>query len=168
MEEYLGRKAQTPGDAILMSVFLLALAIGGLFAFYMSKELFNSFGGTELNSTVTAPVYEKALAVNDMWDYIIFAVFIGFALGVIILGYFIDVQSIFMPIYIVGLLVGVCVSFIMSYIWTQLISSVPAELSTISTNSFPITNVLMTNLPLFFTCVGVLGMIATYAKVNPQ
>lgn len=163
MAKQMNKKSQTPMDAILFAIFLFALAIGALFATHVFGQVFTGLENSTMNSSVTYPVFEKGRAVSNMWDFILLSVFIGFALAVVILGYFIDVHSIFMPIYIIGLIIGVVLSFILSYVWQQIIAVAPLSTTVLS---IPITNNLLTNLPLYFTIIGALGMIATYAKVN--
>lgn len=165
MENIMNKKSQTPQDAIMAIVFLAGIAIAGLLAFYMFGQVFDQIGTTALNNTATINTLEKGRAVNTYWDFIILALFVGFALSVVIIGYFIDVHTIFMPIYIIGLIIGVVIAFIMKYVWEQITAVAPLSTSVLS---FPIMNHIIGNLPVYFTIIGALGMIATYAKASPE
>lgn len=170
MERVLGKKAQHPGDAIMAIVFLLILTIGGVIAFYAFDQVFDSFATVSFINGTTHPqanasinaVFTAGRNVNNYWDYLIFFVFIGMAIAMLVLGYFIDVHSIFMPFYIVAIIIGVVVSFILGYVWEQLADT--SLFSSVVTDNFKITNHLLTNLGLYFTILAVLSFIAVYAK----
>jgi len=160
----LNKKGQSLDDGIFMVVFLLFLAIaGGIVAYFMPTVYNNMRAIPAINQSQPAlDAMEKAEAINSKWDYLIVAVLVGFAIAVIITGYFIPVSSLFMVLYILGLLIGVPVAVIMQYVFEQF--SGTALLSSTFTTSFPITTVIFSHLPLFYICVSVLGFVATYAK----
>jgi hypothetical protein len=102
--------------------------------------------------------------VNAMWDYIILFILIGAAIVMIIMGYFIDTQSVFMPIYILGLVIGVVLSIIFQNVWTAFAHSTTFETTVIA--SFPICDLIFQNFAIYFTIIGAMSMIATYAKTR--
>lgn len=102
--------------------------------------------------------------VNAMWDYIILFILIGAAIIMIITGYFIDTHSVFMPIYILGLVIGVILSIIFQNVWTSFAHSVTFE--TLVLANFQITDLIFSNIAIYFTIIGAISMIATYAKTR--
>lgn len=167
MGNNINKKGQTPAGVVLTVVILFGLAIAGLVTFFIMKESMTAIIEVpQINQSLgAADALQAAIDINENWDYIILFAFIATAIGLIILGYFIDVHTVFLPFYIIALIIGVVLSGVLSYVWENVYS-----ISTFSTvtGNFPITNHLMTNLMIYFTIMGVLSMIATYAKVRSQ
>ena len=101
---------------------------------------------------------------NALWDYVILVVFIGFGIAMMISGYFVDVHTIFFPIYILVLLIGTMIAGILNYVWIQIADS--GTFTLVTSTSFPITSHLMAYLTLYYTIIGALALIATYAKTR--
>jgi len=162
------RKGQTPSDVILGIVIIVMLAIGAIASTYMYDRFYErTINESAFNaSNYSRYAFQQGQAVNDMWDYVILFLFLGFGLALVIIGYFIDVNSIFFPLFIIGLIVGVIVAAIMGYVWEQVADS--ATFSAVKTEKFPITDHLMVNLALYFTVLGAMSMIATYAKTRNE
>ena len=83
-------------------------------------------------------------------------------MSLMILGYFLDTSSIFVPFFILMLVIGVLIAGIVSYVWEQF--SVDSTLSTTISSKFRITNHLLSNFTVYFTVIGAMAMIALYAK----
>ena len=160
------KKAQSGLDTILAIAAIFGLALFSIILTYSYGAFMDGARASETfnQSPQAIAAMEAVEDVNDMWDYVILVVFIGFALAMVILGYFLDVNSVFLPFFIIVLMVGLLIAGVLSYTWDKI-----ADISiftTIKTASFPITNHLMTNLALYYTIIGVLAMIATYAKTR--
>lgn len=166
----MNKKSQSPGDAIYVIIMLVILAIGGLVAYKAFGDVFTSLKANPvLNATPSAvEAFDAGSQLNDMWDYVILFVFIGLTIGLLIAGYFIDAHSVFFPIFIIGMIGGAVLSVILSYVWTQFSSSASIGLDLIATNNFPITDHLMNNLPIYFTIIAALSLVATYAKTRGE
>jgi len=160
------RKSQSGLDTIYAIASIFALGIFCLVCVYTYSQFVDTAKSTEVfNQTQQAiDAFEDVEDVQDMWDYVIVAIFIGFALAMVILGYFLDVSTVFFPFYIIILLVGVLLSAVLSYTWIQV--SDQAIFTAIKTASFPITNHILTNLPTYFIIIGALGLMVTYAKTR--
>lgn len=160
------KKGQAIEDLYLFIIFLFVLAVGGVIATYIINQWVDNVQNVPtLNQSAAAmEAFEDTQALQAKWDYVILAIMLGFAVAVVILGYFVDVHSIFLPLYIIALIVGVVVSYILQYVWEHI--STISQFTTITSTTFPITNHILTNFPLYFIIIGVLGMVATYAKEN--
>lgn len=167
MGKLLNKKAQTPGDVILLVVFLFALAIGAVVISYIMGIFTDEISQVEaLNSTEANAAFQSVNDLNNRWDYLILFLFVGVAIALMVIGYFIDVDSIFMVLYIIALVIAVVLASALTYVWENF-SSNSTFITTVS-NSFPITNHIITNLALYMTIMGALSMVATYAKVRGQ
>ena len=162
----MNKKGQSGADTILAIVSIFGLAIFCLILFYTYGAFMDSARASETfnQSTQAIEAMEAVEDANELWDYVILVIFIGFALAMVILGYFIDVNSVFLPFFIIVLLVGLLVAGVLSYSWDRIADS--AIFTAIKTGSFPITNHLMSNLALYYTIIGVLAMVVTYAKTR--
>lgn len=160
----LRKKAQNPGDAILAIAFLMMIAIGGLIATYAYNEFYDAaMEDPVLNaSQASRDAFAAGKTVNAKWDYLIFFMFIGLFLGMMVIAYFIDVHSIFMPFFILAMVIGVIIASVISYTWEQ-VSDV-TEFATIKANSFKVTNHLMNYLEIYFTIMAGMALLVTYAK----
>jgi len=165
MAGLLNKKAQTPEDIIYGIVIILMIGIGGLIASYAINEFTTTAGNfSALNNSATTAAFQDANNLNNYWDYIILVVLIAISIGVVVLGYFLDVHSVFLPLYIISMLIGVIVAGIGQYIWNQV--SDDLIFTTIKAAQFPITDHILTNLALYFTIIAAMGLVATYAKTG--
>jgi len=121
---------------------------------------------------LTPGVNESAGAVRALegtqrtilrFDYVVFGVFIGLTLSLIITGWFVAGNPIFSFIYFLVIVFAVAISAILSNVWQEMTSQV--TLNTLL-YSFPISNQLMVHLPLYTTIIGFIGLIVMFAKPN--
>jgi len=121
-------------------------------------------------SRVTGLMIESSRAVDaltisqdksSMWDYFAMAVFIGFAISIIVTGWFIGGNPLFMVIYFLVLAGGVVVTMVLSNVWESFST---ASVFGFATSPLPITNWLLSNLPIVLVIVGFLGMVAMFGK----
>jgi len=166
MGKVLNKRGQSIEDGFLMIIILFALAIGGLVATYSYNQLFDKFQATEAfnQSDEVMAAFEGGKEVNALWDYIILMVLIGFALTVVIIGFFVDVHSIFFPIFVIVMVLGVGVAMVIDHTWTQV--STQTTFGTLAQDSMPITNHILGNMPMYYVIISVLSMIALYAKTR--
>lgn len=166
MATYINKKAQNPGDLIMVAIFIFFIAIGGVIAAYTFGEVFTKLKAVPMfNATATQDVLTAGENVGTLWDYLILILFIGFTIGLLVLAYFIDVQSIFMPFFIIFIIIGVLLAWVFGYVWDVFFAQ--TAFSTVTTD-FPITDHILTNFGLYFTIMAVLSFIVTYAKSGEQ
>lgn len=158
----MNRKAQIQDVAMLMiTLFIIGfLAFIGVFVFGQIKDKLVS--SPAINETAVA--VESLENVNNragMMDYFGLAIFIGFALAIIITGWFIGGNPLFMIIYFLVLVVLVVVSMVLSNVWETFSQ---ASVFGYVTTPLPITNHLITYLPIYLVVVAFLGMVAMFGK----
>jgi len=150
-------------DIVLVGALVFMLGL----AFFASHFVINTMYDNMLNNTVlnqTAEVRQVLNAgktISNQMDYVTFAVFIGLVLGIVITAWFIGGNTLFTVFYFFVWIIAVFLSAIFSNTW-QTVSQASIFGGTIA--SFPITNNILTNLPIYITVVGFLGIIAMFAK----
>ena len=163
MEKPIKKIAQAPTDLILLIAFISFLAIMAIITTLVYSKVSEGFLSNSLlnQSQEQRDAFNLPNTVNAMWDYTLLAIMIGILLATLITAYFIDVHSIFMVLYIFGLVIGEVISAILSFIW-HTVSINPAINEVLYL--FPITDNILSNLPYYFAIIGVCGLILTYAK----
>ena len=99
--------------------------------------------------------------VTSRLDYVLLGTFIALTLGIIITGWFIGGMAIFMVIYIIIVILAVIFSSVLAYTWQEV--SV-ASVFGLTINAFPITNHIISWLPLYTAGIGFIGIIVMFAK----
>ncbi len=152
-------------DVIFIAVIIFAFAIVFTTIFYAGDQMITR----SLNSSVlgqynasNASLHAVQTKVLPRFDDIIFALFIGLILGLMITSWFIGGNPIFMAVYFIGIVVAVVVSSVLAYVWDMYITKTP--FNTFVVKSFPITNHLIHNFPYYIAIVGCLGMLVMFAK----
>ena len=150
-------------DVILVAVVL--------FTFGMAFFVINFVGNTmNTNLVAVATINESDAAVNafgsmadtvDRLDYVLFALFLGLVLALIVTAWFVGGYPIFMFIYFLVIVVGVVISAVLANVWESVTSEVVFG-ATIA--NFPITNNLISNLPIYVAVVGFIGIVVMFAK----
>jgi hypothetical protein len=158
------RKGQLSYDVAVTMVVLFTFAIVFIIAVFsynqVADRLINTSVINQSNQTVTVLQAHK-VTINRL-DYIFFILFIGLMLSIIIASFFIPANSIFAFIYFISLVVIVAVSSILRYAFEKITEN--GYFNTIATANLPITNNMMSNLPMYVTIVGFIAMVLLYAK----
>jgi hypothetical protein len=164
MGKPINKKAQTPQDMILLVVILFSIGLVCIFGYYIYAQI-NNYRSTipALNTTVIDTAMDKAQTGNANFDYVFLVLYIGLSLALVAAGWFIPTDTIFLWLYIIVLLIAVLIAGIFGYIWNVFAASGLPLYATI-TNTFPITNYILSNLTLFELFTAALAMIATFAK----
>lgn len=161
-------KMRTSYDVAVAMVVLFTFAIVFIIASFtynqVADAMLNSSQINTTNATVTALTAHKATI--DRLDYIFFVLFIALMLAIIISSFFIPANSIFAFVYFISLVVIVLTSSILRYTFEKITEN--GYFNTIATVNLPITNHLMSNLPLYITIVGFVAMVLLYAKPQQQ
>ena len=166
MERILKNKKAHGLDTILAIASIFGLALVCLIGVYTYSEFVShAKNATAINQTPQAiAAMEDMETVNEMWDYFILVVFIGFAIAMMVLGYFIDVHTVFFPLFVIVMLIGVLIASVLSYVWGYIAdTSIFIE---ITSSTFPITTHLMNNLIVYYIVIAGMALITTYAKTK--
>lgn len=163
MGTILKKKGQSGTDIIFMVAFLLMFSIAALVGKMAWTEMSTSMKSNEvINSSAPAiSAIEAADTANNLWDYVFLILFVGFTIGMVVLGYFIPARPAFVIMFILVLMLAVVLSGVMSNVWAGVYNNLVFQNS-----DMDITNHIMSNLMLYVTMVGALAMIATYSKTR--
>lgn len=150
-------------DVILIGVMVFALGLAFLAAHYAINNSIDRMVGSSVvnSSTDTVNALQATKTLTNRMDYVVFALFIGLSLALIITGYLIGGHPIFMIIYTFFIIIGVVIGAVLSNVF-ETISSHSTFLATVA--SFALTSHLMAYLPIYMAVVGFMGMIAMFAK----
>lgn len=162
----MNKKAQTPNDLFIVFGLIVFIAIGCLISFHIYGQFYNQIKITPVvnESSAAMAAFDSGNQVNNMLDYVILILIIGMFIVMMIIGYFIDTHTIFLPLFIIGLIIAVVFAIILQGVWDSFAHS--ATFNTYATLNMPITNFIMNNLAIFVTIIGCLSMIVTFAKTR--
>ena len=165
----MGKKAQSIPDLVLWVVVIGILGSAFVFLAFLNDRFETALlNTTVINSSAAArnvitSGYDK---INGKLDYVVFVIAIGMALGFIILGWFIPVESIFFVFYVIGATLGMPMAFIIQHFWIKFTGSLTMIATRVA--YFPITTHLMDNIGIYYTVVMGIALIVTYAKPGQQ
>jgi hypothetical protein len=150
-------------DIILAGVIIFIFAIGFFVVYSVSGTVTTKMlGMTQINQSAAAvSALQGSQRVSNQMDYVVFGVFIALVLGVIITGWFVGGNPIFMGIYFLVSVIAVVLSTVLANTW-ETVSQASIFGSTIT--HFPITNNIMLNLPLYIGIIGFVGLVVMFAK----
>ncbi len=145
---------------VITLFFIGVVSFIGLFVFGQIKDRLVT--SPAINETAEAvQALEDVNNRTPMFDYFGLAVFIGFTLSIIITGWFIGGNPLFMIVYFLVLVALVVVCMVISNVWENFTQ---ADTFGYATSPLPITNHLLTYLPIYIVIVAFLGIIAMFAK----
>ena len=150
-------------DIIILAAVMFALGIGFLTSYKVVNETYDRLLGIESfnESTAAVEAVQGAKAATNRMDYVVFGVFVGMILGIMVTGWFLGGNAIFAFIYFLVVVIGVVLSTVIANTW-ETASQMSMFVTTLP--AFPITNNILLNLPIYIAVVGLLGMIVMFAK----
>lgn len=118
---------------------------------------------TSINSSaVTMSAMDDAVKNTERFDYVSVAILFGWTLAIIISGWLVAGNQLFMWLYFLFLAVIILVSAVFSYVWSK-VYSVTSFTSLIDAQ-FPIANHILSNFPVYMTVIGFIGLVVMFAK----
>jgi len=153
----------TVRDVILIAALLFTLGTGFFVINFAGNTIVTKVSSISAinQSNHSIQAFQGITKTVNRLDYVLFGIFIGMVLAVIITGWFIGGNPIFMIIYFLVLGIGIAFSTILSNVW-ETFSTVSAFGTTV--NNFPITNNILLNLPIYLAVVGFIGVVVMFAK----
>ena len=150
-------------DIIVVSVLLFAFGIAFLFFNRIGHDITNNLkNNSQINATPEAvSVLNSTNNVINKMDYIYFGLFLGLAILTIVASWFVGGYPLFTALYFLMIILFVVFSTILKAIWTELSSKAIFSSTLIN---LPITNHLLTNLPMYTAIIGLIGVIVMFAK----
>jgi hypothetical protein len=150
-------------DIILIAILLLVSGVVLFTSHYITNTYMEIAKNNEiLNSSQQAvDVYNKMESETARWDYIFMAIFVGLVIGVLVTGWLVAGNQLFMFLYMTFMVIAVIISPIMSNTYESVTTS---AVFGSTTDAFPITNFIMDKLPIFISAIGFLGFTVMFAK----
>ncbi len=151
-------------DVLIIGVLLFTVAIGLFIINFASNTVIDSMVGiAEYNqsSDAVAALQNTQDKVINRSDYLIVGLFMGLALALIITGWFIGGNPIFSFIYSIIVILGVIFSSILAHIWQEITT---ASVFGTTVANFPISNHILSWLPMYLAIIGFIGLIVMFAK----
>jgi hypothetical protein len=150
-------------DVLLIGALIFVFGIGFFMVFFAMTQVTSQMVLIPeiASSQATVDVLNAQSNVINKMDYVIFGLFIGLVLGLIISGWFVGGHPIFMAIYFIVIVISVASSTVLSNVWE---TTTQASIFGATVANFPITNNLLTNLPIYLSAIGFLGMVVMFGK----
>lgn len=150
-------------DLIVITVLLFAVVTGFFVINFIMTTTVNQMTAipaiNESDSAVTS--LQGITTLMGRLDYIVLGLLIGFTLAVIVSSWFIPSNPLFVFFYFIVMIIIVSVSAILSNVWESISQS--GQFGTTIT-SFPISNHLMLNLPVYVGIIAFIGIVTMFAK----
>lgn len=151
-------------DVLLIGALMFMFAIGFLVLNYTTNTVVDKMVTTTAinssNSTVTALNSVKTNVSNrlDLWAV---GILIGLTIALIITGWYIAGNPIFVFIYFIVVIIAVILAMVLSNVWETVSQTSPLVTSTAN---IPITDHIMLYLPFYIAGIGMLGLVVMFAK----
>jgi len=155
-------------DVIFIEVILFVIAIGFFVIKFTADTIITSMVAIPSinSSSSTVAVFQGTQdKVTDNLDMLVMGLFIGLTLALIITSWFIGGNPIFAFIYTIIVIIAVVLSTVLASTW-QNITTAAVFGTTVS--GMPITNHLISWLPLYVAIIGFIGLIVMFAKPREE
>lgn len=141
---------------------LMAVAIIAFISASVGSDVLGAIQDAEIsNSTVVNNTLNAGIATSQMGDVIFLVIFAGYILSLVITSLATNFHPAFFFIFLILSILGVVIAAPISNAYTEFSTSA-AMSSWITT--FPITDMIMSNLPFVIMIISALLMVVTYAK----
>lgn len=151
---------------VVSLVFVAVFCFVGYFVF--SQMTSRLVANPQINASPDAVRALNSIdTANNKLDYFVLMIFIGMSIAIVITSWFLGGHPLFMVLYFLVLIILVVVGMVLSNTWenvTQKTNSLGYRIWGTTLDHFPITNNLLTYLPIYIVVVGFLGMVAMFGK----
>jgi len=155
------------GDILMIGVLLFAFGLGFFVVNFMMDNVVDDMLGISVinatNGTVTSLESIKTTAAR--LDYVVFGLFIGLILGLIVTSWLIGGNPLFMFIYFIVWIIAVVISTILANTW-ETVTDMVIFGTTVA--DFPLTNNILLLLPIYIAVIGFIGFVIMFAKPYMQ
>jgi len=149
-------------DVLWITAFLFATALILFIINFSGTSISTHLSNhSQINGTLAQSPIDNIQNHVNKFDMVIFMVFMGLILGMIITSWFVAGHPMFMFIYFIVIVIGAIISMGLSNAWGS-VSEASIFGSTIS--QFPITNHIMGLLPMYVVVIGFIGITIMFAK----
>jgi len=150
-------------DVVFIAIVIFALGMG----FFILNSVMNTTVDQIVDNEIVnqsesaVSAFESVKTAANRLDYVIFGVFIGMILALIITAWYIGSNPIFMFIFFIVIVITVAISPILSNAWEDVSQ---ASIFGATAASFPITGNLLTYLPIYISVIGFIAIVVMFAK----
>ena len=150
-------------DVIFIAITLFTVAIGFFVVHYTINTVVSQLIVVEAinESDAAIEAISMSATISNRLDYVIFGLFIALILGLIITGWFIGGNPIFMFIYFIFIIIAVVLSMIFANVWDTVTQS---SIFGSTVSHFVLTNNILGNLPIYISIIGLVGLVVMFAK----
>lgn len=157
-----GDKKGQLSDLAVFLITIFSVVVVVLFSWVASDQIAEGFRSAGFNTTSEQNASIDGIeTIGKAGDTIFSIVLFGLTLVLLLSAILIPTNIVFMTIYLIGILFIWILSPILSNTYNSLTSS--GVINTAATN-LPITNVIMQNLPIYFTVLVMLILLILYGK----
>jgi len=150
------------GDVLFFIVTIFAIVLFLLFVSYIVPQITNTLRTSEINeSSGSRTALDKADEMAGSLDTIFLTIFSILLMGVLISSFMIEAHPIFIPIYIIMLIMAIVVGAILNNIHEEFIAN--SELAATAADQ-TFANRIMDNYVLIIIVVSLLSMILIFGK----
>lgn len=153
-------------DIIYFVVIIFILGVAFFLFNYTQNVMFDQVIASPAIQAVNQSVETMEATrdtLNNRMDYMVFGVFIGLILAMLITSWLIAEHPILIVIYLIVIVIGVVLAAILSNTWE---SVTVASIFGITITRFPITNHIITNMPYYISVVGLISFIIMGYRSN--
>lgn len=150
-------------DLIVISGVLLTIGMFLFIVFFVANTLVTELVAIpQINQSAAAKQAIENIEIStNRFDQLFFGLFLGLFLAAIITGWFVGGEPIFIPIYILVAVLAVIASVIISNVWYDFSTS---SVFGTTVNAFPISNHVLSNLPIYITIIAFVGIIVMFGR----
>lgn len=152
-------------DLIIYAAIILAagfcLVIGHYLWTNISDAINNTVGIAETN--IVSETIIKADTVFDMYDSLLVFLQLGLLVAVVVSFFYLDTHPVFFFTSLFILIMAVIIGAVFSNVWFELGAG---TMGATITSSFPQSDWIMDNLPIFVLITGVVGFVVLYGKAG--
>jgi len=149
----------------IIFVFITLFIVGALLFIvnFSTKTIVNDLVNIPVinNTPAAKQAFQDTGEVVDRYDYLFFGLFIALTIGIIITGWFVGGEPLFMVIYFIVAIISVIVSMILANSWYDITTQ---AIFGSTLNNLPITNLIITNLPIFAAVISILGVVVMFSR----
>lgn len=151
-------------DVLFIAIGTFMVAVLCVIAFYGFGQVFdNLMTNPSINSTPKAlNTLSIVKTTMEKFDYFVLIVYIALVIGLLVFAFLVGGNPLFMFFYMLGVIVIVFVSSIISYVFGTFMAS--GAISSYVGTTFAITQHILGNLPYYVAIPAVIGLIVMFIK----
>jgi hypothetical protein len=150
-------------DLIIAIVIIFAFGVGYLsFHYGFDKAVDTAVNISIINSSAeTVTAFKQGQTLSNRLDYVVFTVFIVLAIGIMISGYFVGGNPLYMFFFFLVMVIATIIASVLHYAWDTVSG---ASIFITSLTAFPLTNHILTHIEIYTPVIGFLGFIAMFIR----